>query len=348
VLQGGASIAAAHVAAAGALVASKFPGIDNEALATRLIYNGQTLPEDADRISSGKRLDAAAALREDTIAPAAPGGFEVQPLGGSKLRLGFQTVSGDGGISKEPVAFYEARISSRPIVADDRVSEGSVGFSQATPVPLGLDRDMVPGRKVSTDFAVGASGKERSFHLAIRATDKAGNHSELSQASVLLPKSRVLFEEGFELGSGASDAWTLEGEWARVPFVGRGTIVTDSPNGDYENNTDASLTSPVIDLKGVSNATLHFDARYTIEPKHDACHVEIETDGWFGKKWKKLVSLDGFSDWKSHQIDLSRYTGQDDVRLRFRMETDRDRVAYGIQLDHLSISTEDSAEPQAS
>jgi len=338
ILQGGASIAAAHVAAAGALVVSKFPEIDNEALATRLIYNGEVMPEDADRIMSGRRLNAAAALRDDEVAPATPGGFEVQALDGSNLELKFHSVSDNGGISKEPVAFYEARISSRPIVPDDQVVEGTIGFSQATPVPLSLERDLLPGKEISTNFAVGASGNERNFHLAIRATDKVGNHSELSQASVSVPKSQVLFEEGFELEAGAPDNWTMEGEWARVPYPGRGSIVTDSPDGDYPNNYKASLISPEIDLSKVSKAKLHFDARYTIEPRHDACHVEIETDGWFGKKWKKLMSLDGFSEWKSHEVDLSPYAGKK-TRLRFRMDTDRDRVAYGIQLDHLAIST---------
>jgi hypothetical protein len=320
---------------------SKFPDITNEALSARLIYNGEVMPEEADRIASGRRLNAAAALRDDDVAPATPGGFSVEAVDGSNLKLTFHSVSDNGGISKEPVAFYEARISSRPIVADDQVEDGAIGFSDATPVPLNIQRDMLPGKEVNSFFAVGASGNERNFHLAIRATDKVGNHSELSQASVEVPKSRVLFEEGFELAAGVPDGWSLEGEWARVPFPGRGTIVTDSPDGDYENNYDASITSPVIDLSNVTNAKLHFDSRYTIEPKHDACHVEIEVDGWFGKKWKKLKSLDGFSEWKNHEIDLSGYTGKP-TRLRFRMDTDRDRVAYGIQLDHLSISTTDA------
>ena len=336
--QGGASVAAAHVAAAGALIVSKFPEINNESLATRLIYNGDVMPEDADRIKSGRRLNAAAALRDDDVAPATPGGFNVEAVNGSNLKLTFHSVSDNGGVSKEPVAFYEARISSRPIVPDDQVEEGTIGFSAATPVPLNLERDLLPGKEISTDFAVGASGNERNFHLAIRATDKVGNHSELSQASVTIPKSRVLFEEGFELVEGVPDGWTMEGQWARVPHPGRGTIVTDSPEGDYENNYDASITSPEIDLSKVNQARLLFDARYTIEPKHDACHVEIEVDGWFGKKWKNLASLDGFSEWKSHEIDLSPYAGKK-TRLRFRMDTDRDRVAYGIQLDHLAIST---------
>ena len=344
--QGGASIAAAHVAAAGALIVSKFPDISNEQLATRLIYNGDPMPEDADRIVSGKRLNAAAALRDDDIAPAAPGGFSVEPEDGSTLRLNFQTVGDNGGFSKEPVAYYEARISSRPIVPDDQVEEGAVGFSQATPVPLGLEQDMLPGKEVTTRFAVGPSGNVRDFYLAIRATDKVGNQSELSTAEVSVPTSRVVYEEGFELEEGKPDGWTLEGEWARVPFSGRGTIMTDSPEGDYKNDYEASLISPKIDLKNLTNAELHFDARYTIEPKHDACVVEIEHDGWFGKKWSKLAKLDGFSEWQNQKLDLSRYTGQE-VRLRFRMDTDRDRVAYGIQLDHLSISTKDSEEVNA-
>lgn len=345
-LQGGASVAAAHVAGAAALIVSKYPDIPNEALATRLIYNGDPMPAERDRTVSGRRLNAAAALREDPVAPATPGGFEVTALDGSNIKVSFQTVSDDGGISKEPVAFYEARISSRPIVPDDQVEEGAIGFSQASPLELELGQDMVPDRDVSSVIAVGPSGKDRHFYLAIRATDKVGNHSELSQASVVVPKSRVLFEDGFEVAEGTPDGWTFEGEWAREEFAGRGTIVTDSPDGDYKNNVDASLTSPVIDLKGIKNAVLSFDARYTIEPKHDGCLVEIESDGWWGKKWKTLTKLDGFSEWKNQRVDISEYAGKD-VRIRFRMKTDRDRVAYGIQLDHMTVSTSDPAETPA-
>lgn len=339
-LQGGASVAAAHVAGAAALIVSKYPDIQNEALATRLIYNGDPMPAERDRTVSGRRLNAAASLREDLVAPATPGGFEIAAVDGSSIKLSFQTVSDDGGISKEPVAFYEARISARPIVPDDQVEEGAIGFSEAAPLELELGQDMVPGRDVSSVIAVGPSGNDRHFHLAIRATDKVGNHSELSQASVVVPKSRVLFEDGFELPEGKPDGWTFEGEWAREDYAGRGTIFTDSPDGDYKNNVDASVISPVIDLKGIKNAVLSFDARHTIEPKHDGCLVEIETDGWWGKKWKTLTKLDGFSEWKNQRIDISEYAGKD-VRVRFRMKTDRDRVAYGIQLDHMTISTSD-------
>jgi hypothetical protein len=329
------------VAAAGALVVSKFPDIDNESLATRLLYNGDRMPEEADRILSGRRLNAASALRDDVASPQAPGGFTVDSVGGTKLKFSFQTVSDDGGVSKEPVAFYEARISSRPIVPDEQADENSIAFSKATPVSLELDQTLTPGKEVTTEFAVGPSGSERRFYLALRATDKVGNRSELSNAEVTVPKTRVLYEDGFELAPGAEDPWTLEGKWARVPEPGRGTIMTDSPDGDYDNNYKASLVSPKINLKNVNDATLHFDARYTIEPKHDACVVEVETDGWFGKTWKTLAKLDGFSEWKNHEIDISQYTG-DEVRFRFRMDTDRDRVAYGIQLDHLSISSKNA------
>lgn len=339
-LQGGASVAAAHVAGAAAMVVSRFPDIDNEALATRLIYNGDPMPAERDRTVSGRRLNAAASLREDPVAPATPGGFEVVARDGSNIQINFQTVSDDGDISKEPVAFYEARIASRPIVADEEVEEGAVGFSEATPLPLELGQDMVPGQDISSLVAVGPSGSDRHFYLAIRATDKVGNRSELSQADVVVPKSRVLFEDGFELEAGKPDPWTFEGDWAREAHPGRGLIITDSPDGDYQNNVDASVVSPVISLKGVKNATLNFDARYTIEPKHDACLVEVETDGWWGKKWKTVSRLDGFSEWKNHQVDLNEHAGKD-IRVRFRMKTDRDRVAYGIQLDHMTVATTD-------
>lgn len=340
-LQGGAALATAHVAATAALGVARFPGISNEALATRIIYNGDPLPQNADRVLSGLRLNSASALRDDTVPPEMPGAFTVETNDGSNLKLSFITVSDNGALSKEPVAFYEARISSRPIVDDDEAGEGTVAFSNATPVPLELAQNLIPGQEISTSFAVGPSANIRNFHLAIRATDKVGNRSDINRAEIAVPKSNVVFEDGFELGQGETDRWTLEGQWARVNYPGRGVIVTDSPEGDYDNNVDASLVSPPLDLSGLTNAKLNFDARYTIEPKHDACLVEVETNGWFGKKWKEIGRLDGFSEWKNQEIDLSDYVGRKDVKIRFRMKTDRDRVAYGIQLDHVTVSTRD-------
>ena len=338
-LQGGAAIAAAHVGAAAALVVSRYPEIDNRSLATRLTYNGDPLPENSDRVASGKRLNAATALREDIVAPGAPREFSATAADGQNLILNFGSVADNGVGGASPVAFYEARISSRPISAEG--SDDTIAFDEATSVAMNLDHDVTPGQQVVQHYSLGPSGEQRHFHLAVRATDKAGNRSDLATSEVLVPKSRVVYEDGFEApADGSPETWTMEGSWARVPVAGRGMVMTDSPEGDYDNDSDYSLTSPTIDLKGLRSAKLHFDARYTIEPKHDGCFVEVETNGWFGKKWKKVARLDGHSGWKNHQVDLSDYAGKD-LKFRFRMETDRDRVAYGIQLDHLSISSDD-------
>ncbi|MCA9796231.1 MAG: hypothetical protein KC910_30700, partial [Candidatus Eremiobacteraeota bacterium] len=84
---------------------------------------------------------------------------------------------------------------------------------------------------------------------------------------------------------------------------------------------------------------LHFDSRYTIEPGHDSCEVEVYGKKWWWTKWRSVASLDGYSDWKNSKIDLSDYDGQD-IKIRFRLKTDKSRTAYGIQLDNTVITGE--------
>ena len=47
------------------------------------------------------------------------------------------------------------------------------------------------------------------------------------------------------------------------------------------------------------------------------------------------------SDWQSHKYDISDYTGKDDMRIRFRLVSDRDRNRDGVFLDNVVIAEAD-------
>ncbi len=131
------------------------------------------------------------------------------------------------------------------------------------------------------------------------------------------------------------------GDWARVQDGERGAVFTDSPDGPYPPNRNAVMTSKPFSLKDFKNPVLYFDAKYDVEKKHDRFAVEIETDGWFGKKWKEVARYDGVSDWNSQKIDLREISGKSDARLRFRMESDRDRGGDGVYLDNIVVAEQE-------
>ncbi|MBI3924535.1 MAG: S8 family serine peptidase [Armatimonadetes bacterium] len=330
-LLGGTSTAAAHVAGVAALIASRYPEATNDQIRTRIFSGVDPLPKNSDRVATGGRLNAFKALEEDSVPPASPADLWISQVGAQDVELSW-TGTGDDGTTGQATR-YELRYASRPIV-DGEAREGQVPFKEATPVPTGTPR--APGSAESARIRVSPSGKDRKLYFALRAVDNVGNNSPLATTEALLPAAKVVHEDSFDA---PESGWSKEGEWARVPEPGRGLVWTDSPESDYQNDINHSITSQPISLKGVRGAKLHFDTRFTIEPDHDGCHVEVYGKKFWGTRWRKEVTLEGFSDWKNMTVDLSDYDGQE-IKMRFRMETDSSRTAYGVQVDNVVITRE--------
>ncbi|MDY0163065.1 immune inhibitor A domain-containing protein [Desulfobotulus sp.] len=145
--------------------------------------------------------------------------------------------------------------------------------------------------------------------------------------------------------------WSLSGSgksWGRVPVAYEGGeptdyAYTDSPSGNYNNNSDTRLTSRVLDLSGVSSATLQFRQWYDIEPRHwlwgtwyDWGAVEISTNG--GSSWTRIARFAGSSGgWVNATYDLSAHLPSSNFRIRFRLQSDGSVVRDGWYIDDISI-----------
>lgn len=329
-LLGGTATSAAHVAGVAGLILSEYPEIDNHTLRTRLLSGVDPLPERADRVSTGGRLNAAKALEPDDIAPAEPGTLWVAQTRVDGVDLTWEA-TGDDGVDGL-LHHYELRYSDQEIV-DSNPKSGQVTFENAAPLKTGKPKPSGEGESYSLN--VGPSGKQRKLYFALRAVDNVGNKSKIATAAAELPAVQVSYEDRLD---GESTDWVPEGEWARVPQAGRGSVFTDSPGSDYANNRNDSVTSPTISLKGWKNSKLYFDTRHTIEVKHDACYVEVYGYRWWGgTKWRKVARIDGYSDWKTESINLRKYDGQD-IKVRFRLETDDDRTGYGLEFDNVVVT----------
>jgi hypothetical protein len=180
------------------------------------------------------------------------------------------------------------------------------------------------------------SGKDRQISLGVVAIDNVLNRGELNTLEVTVPAAKVALEDNAE--SDKETAFVASEHWSRVNLPDRGFVFTESPEGDYPPDREAVLVSKPFTLKGFHKPVLHFDAKVDVEKKHDEFTVEIEKDGWFGKSWKEVARFDGISDWENHKLDLGDYADYKETRIRFRLESDRDRSGDGVYLDNIVIA----------
>jgi len=330
----GTSMATPHVAGVAGLIATQWPEATNDDIRRRLLNGVDRMPEPfCNRMTTGGRLNAEKAMEPDSTAPGTIEDLRSQAVTPTSLDLQWTATGDDGAVGR--AVDYELRYSDAPIVMGQPSGRRrEVAFEDATRVDA--PQPGPSGSPESLKVSLSPSGKRRDLHFALRAIDNVGNASDLASATVSVPAVPVAFEDGMQDGTAK---WTAEGKWAQVSDPGRGTVWTDSPDGDYAHKTDASLTSKDISLKDYKNSKLYFDARQDIELKHDGLQVEVYgKKGWFGgTKWRTEKTLDGIADWQTHVLDLSEYDGQD-VKIRFRMETDDSRARDGAYLDNVVVT----------
>ena len=90
----------------------------------------------------------------------------------------------------------------------------------------------------------------------------------------------------------------LKGTWATKTIDGV-SYITDSPNGDYENNSHTALTSPVFEATS-SETYLEIDHRYDFEKNYDKGIIELKVEG--EDVWTEVGSYTGMSEQKSSLI----------------------------------------------
>ncbi len=144
-----------------------------------------------------------------------------------------------------------------------------------------------------------------------------------------------------------------------LDFQGAATVPVapiDIPNGGHAiwaNRVDESVTlmTREFDLSSVSQATLTYDAWWSIETDYDYAYVEVSADG--GATWSLLKTpnmtdsnpsgqnfgwayTDESNGWKSESIDLSAYAGKK-VFIRFEYITDAAVNMPGFLVDNVAI-----------
>lgn len=166
------------------------------------------------------------------------------------------------------------------------------------------------------------------------------------------PGSIAYQEDGEIIEEWSSNNWGT----TNTSYYTPSSSVTDSPNGNYNNNTTSTISlKNSINLQTASNAFLSFHAKWEIEAGWDFAQVLISTDN---ANWIPLCGkytsvgnsnqdegqpvYDGFQQgWVKEEIDISGYTGNE-IWLQFLLKSDAGVRADGFYFDNLKLAVIDS------
>ncbi len=142
---------------------------------------------------------------------------------------------------------------------------------------------------------------------------------------------------------GSNPGWTAQAPWGAQTGIGINgastTFWSDSPTGNYSNNTNVSLTSPARDFSGLDGVRLEFDHRCVTEATYDFGHVEYATNA-AGTNWSSFVfRCDGDNAWKHESIALPQLDNQPTARVRFRLSSDVSQVRDGWWIDNIRLES---------
>ena len=135
-------------------------------------------------------------------------------------------------------------------------------------------------------------------------------------------------------------------------FTPTGSI-TDSPSGNYSNNTDVSVTSwDQIDLKDSPVAVIGYWSKWDLERGFDYVQVSVSSDNgihYITQKGRYTKNGSASEDagkpvydgkqrtWVNEEVVLNGYTNKD-INVRFRLKSDASSNADGYYFDDFSVS----------
>ena len=115
---------------------------------------------------------------------------------------------------------------------------------------------------------------------------------------------------------------------------------TDSPSGQYANNTNNSMTlTNAVSISASSVIKLNFFHKYAVEEGYDFCNVEVSNA--VDTSWQKVKAFTGIhSGWTSESFDLTQFAaGLTQIKVRFRLTSDISLTDDGWYVDDIKIIT---------
>tara|TARA_B110000037_G_scaffold198410_1_gene237306 strand:- start:1980 stop:4349 length:2370 start_codon:yes stop_codon:yes gene_type:complete len=246
-------------------------------------------------------------------------------------------ISGNGNftISVNPISLNISAVGDPILFSNLELLEETNGSIQYT-----LLNDTQPGDNIVFELIV-----------------NNGNYEQKVLVKKVYGKIIPVFED---YGNSVTNNFNNNG-WntTNISFVSPSNSITDSPNGNYQNNENKTITiSEEVILTNAISANITFYAKWDIENNWDYVQLEVSLDN--GNSWIPQCGLftnegsdnqtqptgeplyDGSqNDWVLEQIDLNDYLGEE-ITIRFNFVTDGEVRADGFYFDDLTINVIDN------
>ncbi|MCD4751335.1 MAG: hypothetical protein K8R59_18345, partial [Thermoanaerobaculales bacterium] len=209
------------------------------------------------------------------------------------------------------------------------IAVGSISSGTSDPGTGAYDLMVIEGVYTVTATPIGL---EHGGHSVSNIVATTGSTTTVNFQ--LQPFEVPLFDDAEDGNQG----WTIQSPWALTnESAHSGTHSwTDSPGGNYGNNADTSLTSPLIDLSDVENVELRFFHTYTTEDGYDYAIVEYSTNG--GSTWSEGARWDGSnSGWNEVVLQIPDLNGAPQALIRFRLDSDGSITRNGWYVDDITV-----------
>ncbi|MBM4129956.1 T9SS type A sorting domain-containing protein [bacterium] len=194
-----------------------------------------------------------------------------------------------------------------------------------------------------------------------RATDDqvvTVDAATITAPTVYLPQSVVMTPFATNFDDGLTAGWT--GTWALLAPGADGTAweMTDSPAGNYANNTTQYCTMATgADLSNLVTGNLTYRAKWAIETNWDGVQLQVSVGGgaWTPISTARTQPASGQgvqtagsgawyestqTTWVTETVSLAPWLGQSDVRFRFMLRSDPSTVRDGFHFDTFLIQGE--------
>ncbi len=193
---------------------------------------------------------------------------------------------------------------STPNSAYADIAAGDTGLN-VTPYLFSIDPSVVCG----TDL---------NFSAVVTDSFNTYNTAFSLNASIPLPRTDVFSNtvENGDMGwttGGTPNSWAITTSDAHSP----NHSWTDSPDGDYLDNSNNFVRTTAFDLTGKRHTELSGWFKFGLETGYDYVYVEYSLNG--GNTWSgtPLATFNGFQDWHHVVIDAAALDNQPNVALRF-------------------------------
>ena len=134
---------------------------------------------------------------------------------------------------------------------------------------------------------------------------------------------------------GVNNTWAITTEVSHSPTHSW----TDSPGGNYLDNTNSYLQSPTLDLSDKRGTQISAWVTYALEPGYDFVYLDYSLDG--GLTWNPtpLATYNAYQlSWAKSQVDASVLDNQPNVVIRYRLVSDAATNFDGIHIDDIAVS----------